>query len=85
MFWKTMNTVSDVQILRANDVGQIQRLRKEGNGTINKVSAMRPGLAMIIEKVQMLTYFESPETDLHIVGNFGGINYPDSWSSKRVH
>jgi len=26
------------------DFGQIQRLRKEGNATINKVSGMRPGL-----------------------------------------
>jgi len=27
------------------DIGMSQRLRKEGNGTINKVSAMKPGLA----------------------------------------
>jgi hypothetical protein len=33
------------------DLGKSQRLRKEGNATINKVSAMRPGLAKIIEKV----------------------------------
>jgi len=32
------------------DIGKIQRLRKEGNARINKVSAMRPGLARIIEK-----------------------------------
>jgi len=35
------------------DVGKSQRLRKEGNARINKVSAMRPGLAKIIEKVCM--------------------------------
>jgi len=33
------------------DFGKSQRLRKEGNATINKVSTMRPGLAKIIEKV----------------------------------
>jgi hypothetical protein len=33
------------------DIGNSQRLRKQGNTTINKVSDMRPGLAKIIEKV----------------------------------
>jgi hypothetical protein len=33
------------------DIEKSQRLRKEGNARINKVSAMRPGLAKIIEKV----------------------------------
>jgi hypothetical protein len=33
------------------DIGNSQRLRKEGNDRINKVSAMRPGLPRIIEKV----------------------------------
>jgi len=33
------------------DIGKSQRLRKEGNARINKVSAMRPGLGKIIEKV----------------------------------
>jgi hypothetical protein len=32
-------------------IGKSQRLRKEGNARINKVPAMRPGLAKIIEKV----------------------------------
>jgi len=36
------------------DIGKSQRLRKEGNARINKVSAMRPGLAKIIEKVRIL-------------------------------
>jgi hypothetical protein len=35
------------------DIGNSQRLRKEGNARINKVSAMRPGLAKIIEKVHI--------------------------------
>jgi len=33
------------------DSGKCQRLRKKGNARINKVSAMTPGLAKIIEKV----------------------------------
>jgi hypothetical protein len=33
------------------DIGRSQRLRKEGNARINKVLAMRPGLAKILEKV----------------------------------
>jgi len=35
------------------DGGKSQRLRKEGNARINKVSAMNPGLAKIIEKVRI--------------------------------
>jgi hypothetical protein len=35
------------------DIGKSQRLRKEGNARINKVSAMRSGFAKIIEKVRI--------------------------------
>jgi hypothetical protein len=35
------------------DIGKSQRLRKEGNARINKVPAMRPGLAKIIENVRI--------------------------------
>jgi len=35
------------------DIGKSQRLRNEGNARINKVSAMKPGLAKIIEKVRI--------------------------------
>jgi hypothetical protein len=35
------------------DIGKSQRLRKEGNARISKVSAMRPGLAKIFEKVRI--------------------------------
>jgi len=35
------------------DIGMSQRLRKDGNARINKVSAMRPGLGKIIEKVHI--------------------------------
>jgi hypothetical protein len=35
------------------DIGNSQRLRKEGNARINKVLAMKPGFAKIIEKVRI--------------------------------
>jgi hypothetical protein len=35
------------------DIWKSQRLRKEGNAGINKVLAMKPGLAKIIEKVHI--------------------------------
>ena len=35
------------------DIEKSQRLRKDGNARINQVSAMRPGLAKIIEKVHI--------------------------------
>jgi len=69
----------------STDIGKSQGLRKEGNARINKVLAMRPGLAKIIEKVRISTYFESPETDLHIAENACWIDYADTGSSKRVH
>jgi len=67
------------------DIGKSQRLQKEGNPRMNKVLAMRPGLAMIIEKVRISWYFESPETDFHIAENACCNIYADTWSSKRVH
>jgi len=35
------------------DIGKSQRLRKEGNARINKVSAMKPGIPKIIGKVHI--------------------------------
>jgi len=67
------------------DIGQSQRLRKVGNARINRVSAMRPGLAKIIEKAHISKYFDIPEIDLHIAENACWIDYTDTWSSKRVH
>jgi len=69
----------------STDIGKSQRLRKEGNARINMVSAMRPGLAKIIGKVCISTYFESGETDLHIGENTCCIDYADTGSSKQVH
>jgi len=67
------------------DIGKSQRLRKESNARTNKVSAMKLGLAMIIEIVRISWYFESPEIDLHIAENACCIDYTDSWSSRRVY
>jgi len=67
------------------DIGKSQKHRNEGNAWINKVSAMKPGLAMIIEKVCIWRYFESAETDLHIAENACCIDYANTWSSKQLH
>jgi len=61
------------------------RLHKVGNARINKVSAMRPGLAKIVEKPHTSRYFESPETDLHIAMKAYCVDYADTWLSKWVH
>jgi len=46
---------------------------------------MTPGLAKIIEKVLISSYFESPETDLHIAENACCTEYADAWLSNEVH
>jgi len=53
----------------STDIGKSQRLRKEGIATINKLLAMRPGSAKIVEKVHLSRHFESSETHLHIAAN----------------
>jgi len=67
------------------DFGRSQKLRKEGNARINMVSALKPGLAKIIEKVHNSWYFEIPEADLHTADNACCIYYADTWSMKQVH
>jgi len=69
----------------STDIGKSQRLRREGNPRINKVSAMGLGLAKIIEKVRISIYFETAKTDLHIAENTCCIDYADTLVSKRVH
>ena len=66
-------------------IGKSQRLRKEGNARINKVSAMKPGLAKIMEKVRISRYSENSETNYHIAANAGCVDYVDTWSSKQVY
>jgi hypothetical protein len=67
------------------DIGKSQRLRKEGNARINKVSVMRPGEAKIIETVCISTYFESPQTDLQMAENVCCMDIAHTWLSKTVH
>jgi len=69
---------------QSTDNKKCQRCRKEGNARIYKVSAMKPGLAKIMEKVCISWYFERPEIDLHIAKNACCIDYADTWSSKWV-
>ena len=64
--------------------GMSQRLRKEGNARIKTVSATRPDLAKIIEKVPIWRHFERPETDVDIAENACCIDYSDTWSLKWV-
>jgi hypothetical protein len=59
-------------------IGKRQRLRKQGNARINKVSAMRPGVAKIIDKVCLSRCFETSDTDFHIAEDACGINYADT-------
>jgi len=59
-----------------------QRLRKEGNAGINKVSAIVPGSAKLIETVHISRYFECPETDSHIAASACCIDYTDTWLLK---
>ena len=70
---------------RMKDIGKNQRLREEGNARINKVSAMKPGLAKRIDKVHIWRIFESTETDLGIAANACGIDYVDTWLLQRVY
>jgi len=74
-------------IWRESKLGHWEKLQtsKQGNARINNLSAMRPGLAKLIEKVRISRYFESPETTLHIAEIASCIDYADTWSSKRVH
>jgi len=67
------------------DIRKSQRLRTEGNARINKVAAMKPGLAKIIEKVHTSWYFECPEADLHLAENACCINHANTWPPKKVH
>jgi hypothetical protein len=60
------------------DIGKRQRLPKEGDPRISKVSAMRPVLAKMIENICISRYFENPETDLHIAENGAYIDYANT-------
>jgi hypothetical protein len=51
--WKAHEDAQQFGENESIDIRKSQRLRKEGNAIINKVSAMRPGLAKITEKVRI--------------------------------
>jgi hypothetical protein len=82
--WEAHERDQQVGENESTDIGKSRRLREEGNARINKVSAMRPGLAKIIQKERISTYYESAETDLPIAENACCIDYADIWTSKRV-
>ena len=83
--WEAQEHDQQIGDNESTGIGKSQRLQNEGNARINKVSAMRPGLAKIIEKVHISTYFGSAETDHHIAENACWIDYADTWWSKQVH
>jgi len=66
-------------------IGKSQRLWTEGNARINKVSAIKPGLAKIIEKVHISWYTENSETNYHIAANATCVDDVDTLSSKVVY
>jgi len=67
------------------NIGNSQRLRKEGNARINNVSTMKPGLAKTIAKVRISRYSGNSETNYHIAANASCVDYVYTWSSKRVY
>jgi hypothetical protein len=52
-FWEAHDCDQQFGENESIDIGNSQRLRKEGNARINKVLAMKPGFAKIIEKVRI--------------------------------
>jgi len=62
------------------NIGKSQRLCTEGNARLNMLSDLRPGLAMIFEKVQISRYIEIPQTELHKAWNVTWVEYTDTWS-----
>jgi hypothetical protein len=84
-FWEAHERDQQFGENASTDIGKSQRFRKEGNARINKVSAIRSGLAKIIENVRISAYYKSVETDLHIAENACCPDYADTCTSKRVY
>jgi len=80
--WEAHERDSPLRENESIDTEKSQRLQNEGNARINRVSAMRPHLAKIIEKVRISWYFDCLETNLHISENACGIDNADTWSPK---
>jgi len=64
--------------------GRSQRFRKEGNARFDQVSAMRLGLAKIIEKLHIWSNVDSPEIAINIGANPGFNDYTETCPSKQV-
>jgi hypothetical protein len=62
-----------------------QILLKESNGRIYEVSAMRSGLAKIIENTSISRKFETTKTNVQMAENACCIDYSATRSSIRVH
>jgi len=84
-WWEAHDSNQQFGEKESTDIGMSQTLRKEGKARINKVSAMRPGLAKIIEKVCISWPCERPDTDIHITEIACCINFNDTWSLEQVH
>jgi len=80
-----MSATTNLNRLNAKTLGTVKDFEKRAMHQINMVSAMRPGLVKIIQKVCISRYFESPQTDLHVAENTCGIDYANSWSSQHVN
>jgi len=80
--WEAHSRDNQVRENESRDIGMSQRVRTEGNTTINNELAMKPRLAKKIEKACISIYFESSETDLHIAANACCIEYSLTWSLK---
>jgi len=83
--WKSHVPAQQFGENKSSDIGKRQRLRNEGNASMNEVSALRPGLARIIEKVRISRHTKWPDNAHHIAENAWGIDYTDTWSSKQAH
>jgi len=83
--WEAHERDQQFEENESTDNEKSQRLRKEGNFRINTLSAMKPGLAKIFEKVRMSKYSENSETDRQIAANASCVKYVDTWTSKQVY
>jgi len=80
--WEAHECGQQFGVNESVDIGKSQTLRKEGYARIDKVLAMKLGLAKIIEKVCISRYFETAETDIHIAEDVCCIVYANTRSSK---
>jgi len=83
-FWEAHERVQQSGENQSIHFGKSQWLRKEGNATINRVAAIRPSLAKIIEKVCISRHVESPKINLHRAENACCSHYAYPMSSKCV-